>query len=135
MIIPQASDMLKFLREKVLRERIEPQRIGVVDLGSNTARMVVIWSIPGYAYRLENELREVVRLREGMKDGHLSEKAVERAVYTLHMFKRFTDSVGVDVVIPTATSAVRDAENGAEFVQRIYDELGWTLNLLSGEQE
>ena len=41
-------------------------RIAVIDLGSNTARLVVFAARPGYCFRLEDEIREVVRLREGL---------------------------------------------------------------------
>ena len=41
-------------------------RIAVIDLGSNTARLVVFAARPGYCFRLEDEIREVVRLRQGM---------------------------------------------------------------------
>ena len=49
-------------------------RIAVIDLGSNTARLVVFAGRPGYCFRLEDEIREVVRLRQG-----LSPEAIERA--------------------------------------------------------
>ncbi len=42
------------------------QHIAVIDLGSNTARLVVFKATPGNSYRLEDEIREVVRLRQGM---------------------------------------------------------------------
>ena len=40
-----------------------PQRIAIIDLGSNTARVIVMNAVPGYAYRLEDEIREVVLIR------------------------------------------------------------------------
>lgn len=111
------------------------QRVAVIDLGSNTARLVVMSAVPGYAYHLDDEIREVVRLRQGMTPAGLSAEAVERALFTLRLFKRFCDSSRVDLIIATATSAVREAQNGAEFVRRVEAELGLTLRVLSGEQE
>jgi exopolyphosphatase/pppGpp-phosphohydrolase len=55
--------------------------IAILDLGSNTARLIIMRAIPGYAYRLEDEIREVVRLREGMTDEGLSSEAVVRAMF------------------------------------------------------
>ncbi len=111
------------------------QRIAVIDLGSNTARLIVMGAVPGYAYRLEDEIREVVRLRQGMTEKGLSEKSVARALSTLRLFKRFCDSSRVDLIIPTATSAVREAANGPRFVEQVKRELGLTLQILDGEQE
>jgi len=127
--------MHKQLTQCNLNVRTDWQCIAISVLGSNTARLVILRSIPGYAYRLEDELREVVRLREGMTDGRLSDAAMERGLSTLDLFKRFCGAVGVDMVIPTATSAVRDATNGSEFVQRVEQEVGWKLRVLSGERE
>ena len=46
-------------------------RAAIIDLGSNTARLIVLQTVPGYAYRLVDEIREVVRLQKGMtKKGH-----------------------------------------------------------------
>lgn len=111
------------------------QRIAVIDLGSNTARLIVMGAVPGYAYRLEDEIREVVRLRQGMTEKGLSEKSVARALSTLRLFKRFCDSSRVDLIIPTATSAVREAANGPRFVEQVERELGLVLQILDGEQE
>lgn len=111
------------------------QRIAIIDLGSNTARLIIMAATPGYAYRLEDEIREVVRLRQGMTARGLSEDAMQRAFFALRLFKRFCDSQEVDALIPTATSAVREAANGAYFVERVERELGITLEILDGEKE
>ena len=111
------------------------KRVAVIDLGSNTARLIVMGAVPGYAYRLEDEIREVVRLRQGMRDNMLSQAAVARALATLRLFKRYCDSSQVDLILATATSAVRDAHNGPQFVQRVRREIGLSLKVLDGEQE
>ena len=111
------------------------KRIGVIDLGSNTARLVILNAIPGYAYRLEDEIREVVRLREGMTAAGMSEVAMSRALFTLRLFKRFCDSYPVDLIIPTATSAVRDAANGRIFLKKVSQEIGLDMQVLDGERE
>ena len=111
------------------------QHIAVIDLGSNTARVVVIGAVLGHSYRLVDEIREVVRLRQGMTTGNMTEASMARALFTLRLFKRFCDSYGVDLIIPSATSAVRDARNGPRFVERVERELGLSLRVLDGERE
>ena len=111
------------------------QRIAIIDLGSNTARLIVLNAISGYAYRLEDEIREVVRLRQGMTDKGLSAEAMARAFSALRLFKRFCDSTEVDLILPTATSAVRDAANGPAFVEMVRREVGLSLRVLDGESE
>jgi exopolyphosphatase / guanosine-5'-triphosphate,3'-diphosphate pyrophosphatase len=113
----------------------EQQHVAIIDLGSNTARVVVMSAAPGYSYRLEDEIREVVRLRQGMDDEGLAEEAMRRGFATLRLFKRFCDDLGADPIIATATSAVRDAANGAQFVSRVQTELGLKLRVLDGERE
>ena len=112
-----------------------PNHVAVIDLGSNTARLVLIAAIPGYSYRLQDEIREVVRLRQGMTKKGLAEEAAARAISTLRLFKRFCESTGAEVVLSAATSAVRDAANGRAFVQRVRDEIGLDLRVLDGERE
>ena len=111
------------------------RRFAVIDLGSNTARLVVIDAIPGYSYRLVDQVREVVRLRQGMTDSGMTEPAMARGFSTLRLFKRFCDSTDVDKILPIATSAVREAANGPIFVDRVSREIGIPLQVLDGEQE
>jgi exopolyphosphatase/guanosine-5'-triphosphate,3'-diphosphate pyrophosphatase len=111
------------------------ERVAIIDLGSNTARLVVMSAVPGYAYKLDDEIREVVRLRQGLTADGLSEEAQSRALFTLRLFKRYCDSSHVDLIIPTATSAVREGSNGVLFVERVRQEIGLSLRVLSGEEE
>lgn len=111
------------------------RHIAIIDLGSNTARVVVMKAVAGYAYRLEDEIREVVRLRQGMTRRGLSDEAIARALFTLRLFKRFCHSLNVDLIIPTATAAVRQAANGPAFIEQVEREVGLTLRILDGEQE
>ena len=116
-------------------ESIQPHRIAIIDLGSNTARVIVMSARAGYAYRLEDEIREVVRLRQGMTKHGLSEEAMARAIFTLRLFNRFCDSLQVDGILATATAAVREAANGKIFIDRVRREVGLSLRILDGDQE
>lgn len=112
-----------------------PYRIAIIDLGANTCRLVVFHAIPGYAFRLEDQIREVTRLRQGMTPAGLTQEAMERALLTLRLFMRFCESAGIHHVVAAATSAVREAANGPAFVERVRQEIGLTLRLLSGPEE
>ncbi len=111
------------------------QKIAIIDLGSNTARLIVMEAVAGYSYRLTDQIREVVRLRKGMTSKGLSEDAMLRAFSALRLFKRFCDSLGVDMILGVATSAVREAPNGRSFIERVRTQLGLSLRILDGEQE
>ncbi len=112
------------------------ERIGIIDLGSNTTRMVIYEYERDRYFRLEDEIREVVRLREGMgRTNVLRAAAIQRAINAMRMFKELGDDLGVSKIEAVATSAVRDAVNRESFLARVRAETGWTLRLLSGEEE
>lgn len=111
------------------------QRIGIVDLGSGTSRLVVFAYEPGKHFRLVDEIREPVRLGEGLgQGGRLSSAAVERAISALRLYADFAQATTLDRLEVIATSALRDAENGPEFLQRI-QEIGLPVRVLSGAEE
>ncbi len=113
-----------------------PQRIGIIDLGSNTTRMVIYEYERDRYFRLEDEIREVVRLREGMgRTNVMRAAAIQRSINAMRMFKELSDGLGVGEIIVVATSAVRDAVNRESFLARVRAETGWSLRLLSGEEE
>jgi exopolyphosphatase/guanosine-5'-triphosphate,3'-diphosphate pyrophosphatase len=112
-----------------------PVRIAIIDLGSNTNRLIIMETRLGFSYRLVDEVREVVRLRQGMTDKGLSAEAMKRGISTLRLYKDFCEQTGVSQILATATSAVRDAKNGTAFLERIKKELGLSVQLLTGEKE
>ena len=110
-------------------------RLGIVDLGSNTARLVVYVYKPGRWFRLEDEIREPIRLAEGMShNGRLSRPALKRAAAALELFADYRAASGLERLEVLGTSALRDAANREEFFQRIAP-LGLEISVLSGEQE
>ena len=110
-------------------------RLGIVDLGSNTARLVVYSYEPGEWYRLTDQLREPVRLGEGLgKDGALTTGAQERAEMALRLFARYAASTDLLELEILGTSALRDATNQEQFLERIRP-LDLQLSIVSGEEE
>ena len=112
-----------------------PRRTAIIDLGSNSARVIVMNGSAGWSYHLEDEIREIVRLREGLTRDGLAPDAMQRGLITLRLFKQFCDSLSVDHIIATATSAVREAANGAQFLERVEAETGLQLRILDGDEE
>jgi exopolyphosphatase / guanosine-5'-triphosphate,3'-diphosphate pyrophosphatase len=107
-----------------------------VDLGSNTTRLVIYEYEPGKWFHLTDEVREVVRLREGMGNTNvLRGAAIDRSLNALQMFRALCDALEVEDVTVVATSAVRDAENSASFLARAQADTGWELRILTGEEE
>jgi exopolyphosphatase / guanosine-5'-triphosphate,3'-diphosphate pyrophosphatase len=113
------------------------QRVAVIDLGSNSFRMVV-FSGAGTSWEREEELSSAVRIGEGLiATGRLGEAAIERALRTLD---RFTDlcaryDLSGHAIDAVATSAIRDAENGQEFLTTVRARCGLDVRMLSREQE
>lgn len=113
------------------------QRVAVIDLGSNSFRMVV-FEETGDAWERTDELSAAVRIGEGLAaSGQLSEAAMARALGTLDEFTTLCEERGLSEhsVDAVATSAIRDAENGHEFLDRVRLRTGLDVRVLSREQE
>lgn len=110
--------------------------VAIIDLGSNTARLVALTYEQGRRYQMVDELSEVVRLSQGMEpEGLLRPEPFERGIKVLRTFKSYCDAVGIHEIRATATSAVRSARNGAEFIDAARRQAGITLRVLPGEEE
>ena len=111
------------------------QRLGIVDLGSNTARLVVYGYEPGQWYRLIDEIREPVRLGEGMgRSNRLTPAAIDRAVEALKLYAHFASATSLEPPRVIATSALRDAGNAHLFFDRVR-ELPLAIDVLAGTEE
>ena len=110
-------------------------RIAVVDLGTNTTRLLVAEVAEGRVHELERRT-QVTRLGEGVDaDGRLKPAAMERVSSTIAEYRRLIDERGADAVVAVATSAVRDAENGEEFRKALADDFDMDARTLSGDEE
>jgi exopolyphosphatase/guanosine-5'-triphosphate,3'-diphosphate pyrophosphatase len=110
----------------------------VIDLGSNSWRLVVFTFLRGKWWKRTDELYETVRIGAGMgATGRLSDEAIGRGLETLTVFARFCESAGLtpNDVHAVATSAIRDAANGEEFVRTARDATGLRVEILSEEEE
>lgn len=112
------------------------RHLGVIDLGSNTTRLVIYGYVPGRAFRIEDAIRAPVRLSEGMGDtGVLRARPIQRAIDALRLFKQHADAYHLADLIFVATAATRDAVNGEEFLARLRAQTGLNPRILSGEEE
>jgi exopolyphosphatase / guanosine-5'-triphosphate,3'-diphosphate pyrophosphatase len=117
---------------------IAPRHVGVIDLGSNSWRLVVFTYGDEGWWKRTDELYEEVRIGAGVGvTGALTETAMARGIETLGIFERFCRAgqlVGDDVHV-FATSAIRDATNRDEFIRRVHDATGYEVEVLSAQQE
>ncbi len=119
-----------------------PQQVAVIDLGSNSWRLVVFsyGAAPGepHWFKQTDELYEAVRIGEGVgASGALSEGAIARGLETLRVFSRFCHAGGLrdEDVHVIATSAIREASNREDFLRRARAATGYEIEVLSARAE
>lgn len=111
-------------------------RLGVLDIGSNTVHLLVADMKPGGRPLAQTSQRTVLRLMRYLTpDGSISEEGVRALEAAVAEARDVAAVEGVDELLATATSAVRDATNGAEVIARIEASLGQSLQVLGGETE
>jgi exopolyphosphatase / guanosine-5'-triphosphate,3'-diphosphate pyrophosphatase len=118
----------------VAGHRPDERTRAVVDMGSNSFRLVIYRYVPGSWFRLVDELREPVRLSEGITDGEIGPVALARAQRAAHLYAAYCDAAGIQTVDVVATSAVREAANQREVLDVL--SIGrLAVRVLSAEQE
>jgi exopolyphosphatase/guanosine-5'-triphosphate,3'-diphosphate pyrophosphatase len=112
--------------------------VAVIDLGSNSWRLVVYAFAPGLWWKQTDELYETVRIGAGLgATGRLGEPAMARGLQTLTVFEHFCRAAGIrpNRVHAVATSAIREAANGAEFLTRAQRATPFRIEVLSERDE
>ena len=109
--------------------------IGIVDIGSNSVRLVVYDGAVRAPTPLFNEKEQCVLGRAVATTGAINPKAVKTALATLSRFHALTRLLGVKNVRAFATAAAREASNGKQFLAEAEAALGFPINLLSGQRE
>jgi len=109
----------------------------VIDIGSNSMRMVVLKKSSRFAFNLINETKSRVKISEGSyeNDGYLQPVPMQRAFDSLKSFLSIAHSLQSRKIICVATSALRDAPNSKEFLQKVSRELKLNIRIIDGVKE
>ncbi len=110
-------------------------RVAVVDIGSNSVRLVVFSALARSPHTIHNEKTICSIGRELGTTGLLYKDGVELALEALRRYRHLTDRLDVRVREAVATAAARDALNGAEFVRRAESAWGGPIRILTGPEE
>jgi exopolyphosphatase/guanosine-5'-triphosphate,3'-diphosphate pyrophosphatase len=110
-------------------------RVAVVDLGTNTTRLLVAEVKNGTVEELDRR-NTVTRLGEDVDaGGELIESAMERVFAALAEYREAIDELGTERTVAVATSAVRDARNGDYFQEQLRERFGIDARIISGDEE
>lgn len=110
--------------------------LAAIDVGTNSFHLIVVKANENGSFEIVDREKEVIRLGLGSSPDqkHIQPDAQERAIATLKRFR--TIAASYDAVIrAVATSAVRESLNRNEFIQRVYDETGIEIQIISGIEE
>ena len=111
-------------------------RIAAIDIGTNSIHMIVVRVRQDLSFEVIDREKDMVRLGAGGLDGRsLTATAVTAALQTLSKFKRIAEANHVDEVVATATSAVREADNGGVFIAQVAKTTGINVRVISGTEE
>ncbi len=107
-----------------------------IDIGTNTVRLLIADVKDKYNFREIRSERRITRLGEGLiENRRLMPSAEDRTIYVLKEFGEILKGYPVEALTAVATSAVREAENGREFVDKIKVETGFDIEIISGDEE
>jgi exopolyphosphatase / guanosine-5'-triphosphate,3'-diphosphate pyrophosphatase len=110
-------------------------RVAVVDIGTNTTRLLVA-DVDGRTVREVERRGAITRLGEGMDSGHrLLDGAMKRVFAVVGEYRRAIDELGAGRAVAVATSAVRDAGNGEQFAQALVERFGLEARVITGDEE
>lgn len=110
-------------------------RIAVIDLGTNTCNLLIA-ELAGADYKILHQSKQMVKLGDGkIRDNQISDEAIFRTIAAFRVHNEIMETFGVDEIRVFATSAVRTADNKAEFVAAIEKVCDCSVEIISGERE
>ncbi|MBO8220533.1 Ppx/GppA phosphatase family protein [Prochlorococcus marinus] len=107
-----------------------------IDIGTNSTHLLIAEiNLDLKSFSIKFTDKSTTRLGERDDEGNLTEESIQRALVTLKRFKEYCKSNGVKQIVSAATSAVREAPNGQDFIRRVFDETDIKIELISGSEE
>jgi exopolyphosphatase/guanosine-5'-triphosphate,3'-diphosphate pyrophosphatase len=111
-------------------------RIAALDVGSNSFHLIVVQVTTGGHFEVLDRAKEMVRLGESsLRTGIIPPEVFRRGLEALASLRRIADRHQPDALVAVATSAVREAQNGGEFVRAARDDVGVDIQVVRGQEE
>ena len=111
-------------------------RIAILDLGTNTFNIFVAEILPDKTYQKIYKSKIAVKLGQGgINKNHIEEKSFKRGIKALKKHKKTIEEFGAEKVFAFATSAIRSATNGKDFIEVAKKETGIEVQIISGDKE
>ncbi|MBX9659911.1 MAG: Ppx/GppA family phosphatase [Nitrospiraceae bacterium] len=115
---------------------VPPRRLAGIDIGTLTCRLLIADLSPNIPLKELRSERRILRLGEGVdQNKRLSQAAMDRVIQCLREWRAVIETYRVDGCTAVATSAVRDAANRAEFLDRVKREAGLDVEVITGDEE
>ncbi|WP_268034198.1 Ppx/GppA phosphatase family protein [Algoriphagus sp. PAP.12] len=111
------------------------RKAAVIDMGTNTFHLLLVEISNGDFKTIYKEKIPVKLGQGGINQDQIAQDALKRAYHTLRHFRNLIDGEKIEHIFAFATSAVRNAKNGSEFVQEVKKTLDIDINVISGKQE
>lgn len=112
-----------------------PTRVAVIDIGTNSTRLLAAEVLDGHVHELERHTR-VTRLGRGVDlSGQLSTEAIEDVCEAVGGYIALYKGLGIEKVMAIATSAVRDAKNGSAFIAELRERFDLNARMIAGDEE
>ncbi|HXC03767.1 MAG TPA: phosphatase, partial [Bacteroidia bacterium] len=111
-------------------------RLAIIDLGTNTFNLLIAETHADGSYRVIFKTKVASKLGEGgINEGIIRPPAFQRGIDALKGYKIKMEELGVQTIYAFATSAIRSASNGSDFVQAVKEQTGIEIKVISGDRE
>lgn len=115
---------------------MSPRRSAFIDVGTNAILCLIADLRDTGRFRVLDDLADIARLGQGVdRTGRIDPEGEQRALEVLERYRDHCRHLGVEQIVAVGTSALRDAENGAEVCARLRARLGFEIRVISGAQE
>ena len=110
--------------------------VASIDIGTNSTHLLIAQinsDLKSFVIKFAE--KSTTRLGERNEDGNLTKDSIQRVLKTLERFKEYCHGFGVKKILAAATSAVREAPNGRDFIRKVKEDIGIGIELISGAEE
>lgn len=111
-------------------------KLAAIDIGTNSIHMIVVEATQGLSFNILEREKEMAKLGVGVfASNRLSDRAFNTGIETISRYVQLAEKLDVDEIITAATSAIREARNGEDFLDEVVRQTGLSPRIISGKEE